>query len=123
MAATKKNERKQRKAQFTEESTAGTAFTKAAGIYLDLVEKSAPKVNQAMNDLYDFWFGSFETVIDVQKTALETIGISSKTLDKSEAILKQSVKEAVNAQKKASEISTKAYLEIIKIIQNEINVA
>ena len=90
------------------------AASKITRFYVDQVERSAPKLKNAVEDWHRVYNGFLDASFKAQKSVLKTMGIETKFVEQVEEMVKSTTKTALKMQKEFSDASIDISLKAVK---------
>ena len=99
---------------------AQSALVTAAEMYLDFSEKSAPKIKQTVDDLFDFWMKAAKYTFNLEKSMLKSAGVNADFLSDTEDAFQKAATEALRLQRLATTVSTDTSSQVSKFIRNKL---
>ena len=102
------------------ESSTKSILGKAVDFYVSQAEKAQPKIEEAVDDYYDYWTNFTEASVKFQKGLLEKVGVKTDFLDKLEGIVNEATNSTKTIHRSVTSDSIQASVKTAKTIKEKI---
>jgi hypothetical protein len=90
---------------------------KALTAYCDYVEKSAPQVKQALDDVYTVWLDVTKATVGLQETLMDKMGLDTEPLKDAVKVFNKTTSVALESQRLATAAAAETSVKVAGMVR------